>query len=64
MHNHNPKHKPHVASEYVANNLLVHEILSKDEEYELIAKAQSDDTGSQEARDRLVLCNMRFIYRI
>ena len=57
-------HNPHVASEFVANNLLVHEILSKDEEYELIAKAQRDDTGSQEARDRLVLCNMRFIYGI
>ena len=52
----------YTACDYVKRNLLTHEVLDKEEERELIIKAQSDNGEAQIARDRLVLCNMRFIY--
>ena len=47
------------ANSYVAKNLLTHKQLTKEEEYELIEKAQS---GCIQSRDKLLLCNMKFIY--
>ena len=45
-------------------DLLDHKILSKEEEFELIRRAQSpiDPKRAKAARDRLLLCNMKFIY--
>ena len=49
----------------LGQDLLDHKILSKEEEFELIRRAQSpiDPKRAKAARDRLLLCNMKFIYQ-
>lgn len=49
---------------YIGDTVFKHKILSKEEEYDLVRRAQNgiDLSGAESARNRLLLCNMKFIH--